>query len=155
MIINIHGGPEGQSQPVFQGRNNYYLNELGVAIIYPNVRGSTGYGKTFVAMDNGMKREDSVKDIGAFLDWIATQPQLDPERIMVTGGSYGGYMTLACATHFNDRLRCSLDVVGISHFRTFLQNTESYRRDLRQSNTGTNVTRRCRHSLRRSLHSTM
>ncbi len=93
MIINIHGGPEGQSQPVFQGRNNYYLNELGVAIIYPNVRGSTGYGKTFVAMDNGMKREDSVKDIGALLDWIATQPQLDPDRIMVTGGSYGGYMT--------------------------------------------------------------
>lgn len=132
VIINIHGGPEGQSQPVFQGRNNYFLNELGVAIIYPNVRGSTGYGKTFVAMDNGMKREDSVKDIGALLDWIATQPQLDPDRIMVTGGSYGGYMTLACATHFNDRLRCSLDVVGISHFRTFLQNTESYRRDLRR-----------------------
>ncbi|MBM4075143.1 MAG: S9 family peptidase, partial [Planctomycetes bacterium] len=132
VIINIHGGPEGQSQPVFQGRYNYFLNELGVAIIYPNVRGSTGYGKTFVAMDNGMKREDSVKDIGALLDWIAIQPQLDPDRIMVTGGSYGGYMTLACATHYNDRLRCSLDVVGISHFRTFLQNTESYRRDLRR-----------------------
>ena len=132
VIINIHGGPEGQSQPVFQGRNNYFLNELGVAIIYPNVRGSTGYGKTYVAMDNGMKREDSVKDIGALLDWIGTQPQLDADRIMVTGGSYGGYMTLACATHFNDRLRCSLDVVGISHFGTFLKNTESYRRDLRR-----------------------
>lgn len=132
VIINIHGGPEGQSQPVFQGRNNYFLNELGVAIIYPNVRGSTGYGKTFVAMDNGMKREDSVKDIGALLDWIKTQPQLDADRVMVTGGSYGGYMTLACATHFNDRLRCSLDVVGISHFGTFLKNTESYRRDLRR-----------------------
>ena len=132
VIINIHGGPEGQSQPVFQGRNNYFLNELGVAIIYPNVRGSTGYGKTYVAMDNGMKREDSVKDIGALLDWIETQPQLDADRVMVTGGSYGGYMTLACATHFNDRLRCSLDVVGISHFGTFLKNTESYRRDLRR-----------------------
>ncbi len=132
VIINIHGGPEGQSQPVFQGRNNYFLNELGVAIIYPNVRGSTGYGKTYVAMDNGMKREDSVKDIGALLDWIATQTQLDADRVMVTGGSYGGYMTLACATHFNDRLRCSLDVVGISHFGTFLKNTESYRRDLRR-----------------------
>ncbi len=132
VIINIHGGPEGQSQPVFQGRNNYFLNELGVAIIYPNVRGSTGYGKTYVAMDNGMKREDSVKDIGALLDWIGTQPQLDADRVMVTGGSYGGYMTLACATHFNDRLRCSLDVVGISHFGTFLKNTESYRRDLRR-----------------------
>lgn len=132
VIINIHGGPEGQSLPVFQGRNNYYMNELGVTMIYPNVRGSTGYGKTYVAMDNGMKREDSVKDIGALLDWIATQPDLDADRVMVTGGSYGGYMTLACATHFNERLRCSLDVVGISHFATFLKNTESYRRDLRR-----------------------
>ncbi len=132
VIINIHGGPEGQSQPIFQGRNNYYMNELGVAMIYPNVRGSSGYGKTYVAMDNGMKREDSVKDIGALLDWINTQPQLDADRIMVTGGSYGGYMTLACATHYNDRLRCALDVVGISHFGTFLKNTESYRRDLRR-----------------------
>ncbi len=132
VIINIHGGPEGQSQPIFQGRNNFYLNELGVSIIYPNVRGSTGYGKTFVAMDNALKRLDSVKDIGALLDWIATQPDLDAERVMVTGGSYGGYMTLAVATTYNERIRCSLDVVGISHFATFLKNTESYRRDLRR-----------------------
>lgn len=132
VIINIHGGPEGQSRPVFQGRNNFFLNELGVCILYPNVRGSSGYGKTFVALDNGFKREDSVKDIGALLDWIATQPDLDAEQIMVTGGSYGGFMTLACATHYNDRIRCSLDVVGISHFGTFLKNTESYRRDLRR-----------------------
>lgn len=132
VIIDIHGGPEGQSRPIFQGRKNYFLNELGVAIIYPNVRGSTGYGKTFVALDNGLKREDSVKDIGALLDWIAKQPDLDARRVMVTGGSYGGYMTLACATHYNDRLRCALDIVGISHFGTFLKNTESYRRDLRR-----------------------
>ncbi|MFM7564391.1 MAG: prolyl oligopeptidase family serine peptidase, partial [Planctomycetota bacterium] len=95
VIINIHGGPEGQSRPTFQGRNNFYMNELGVAMIYPNVRGSTGYGKTFVKLDNGILREDSVKDIGALLDWVATQPELDPTRVMVTGGSYGGYMTLA------------------------------------------------------------
>jgi dipeptidyl aminopeptidase/acylaminoacyl peptidase len=132
VIINIHGGPEGQSRPTFMGRNNYYMNELGVAMIFPNVRGSTGYGKTFVTLDNGVKREDSVKDIGALLDWIATQPDLDSERVMVTGGSYGGYMTLAVATNYNDRIRCSLDVVGISHFATFLKNTESYRRDLRR-----------------------
>ena len=132
VIINIHGGPEGQSLPVFVGRNNYFLNELGVAIIFPNVRGSTGYGKTFVALDNGPKREDSVKDIGALLDWIAQQPDLDASRVMVTGGSYGGYMTLACAVHYSDRLRCALDVVGISNFITFLTNTESYRRDLRR-----------------------
>jgi dipeptidyl aminopeptidase/acylaminoacyl peptidase len=132
VLINIHGGPEGQSRPGFVGRTNYYLNELGVAVIYPNVRGSTGYGKSFVKLDNGMKREDSVKDIGALLDWVARQPELDASRVMVTGGSYGGYMTLAVATNYNDRICCALDVVGVSHFGTFLQNTESYRRDLRR-----------------------
>jgi dipeptidyl aminopeptidase/acylaminoacyl peptidase len=132
VLINIHGGPEGQSRPGFQGRTNYFLNELGVAVIYPNVRGSTGYGKTFVKLDNGVRREDSVKDVGALLDWIARQPELDAARVMVTGGSYGGYMTLAVATTYNDRICCSLDVVGISNFTTFLENTESYRRDLRR-----------------------
>lgn len=132
VIINIHGGPEGQSQPVFIGRNNYFLNELGISIIYPNVRGSVGFGKTFTDLDNGMNREASVKDIGALLDWIKESPDLDENRIMVTGGSYGGYMTLAVAFHYNDRIRCALDVVGISHFTTFLKNTEDYRRDLRR-----------------------
>ncbi len=132
VIINIHGGPEGQSRPTSLGRNNYFVNELGSAMIFPNVRGSSGYGKTFVALDNGMKREDSVKDIGALFDWIKQQPDLDADRVMVTGGSYGGYMTLATATNYNDRIRCSLDVVGISHFGTFLKNTEAYRRDLRR-----------------------
>ncbi len=132
VIINIHGGPEGQSRPFFLGRTNYFLNEQGVAVIYPNVRGSTGYGKTFVRLDNGLKRMDSVRDIGALLDWIAKQPELDADRVMVTGGSYGGFMTLAVATTYNDRIACSLDVVGISNFNTFLKNTESYRRDLRR-----------------------
>src|SRR5215210_2671188 len=132
VIINIHGGPEGQARPTFIGRNNYYLNELGISVIYPNVRGSTGYGKTFTDLDNGMKREESVRDIGTLIDWIATQPGLDASRIMITGGSYGGYMTLASATHYNDKIRCSIDIVGISNFNTFLKNTESYRRDLRR-----------------------
>ena len=132
VIINIHGGPEGQATPGPQGRSSYYINDLGVAVIYPNVRGSSGFGKTFLTLDNGFKREDSVKDIGALLDWIAAQPDLDKDRIMVTGGSYGGYMTLAVATHYNDRIRASLDVVGISNFNTFLKNTETYRRDLRR-----------------------
>ncbi|MBK9196524.1 MAG: S9 family peptidase [Flavobacteriales bacterium] len=132
VVINIHGGPEGQFRPSFMGRNNYFMNEMGVAMIFPNVRGSSGYGKTFLDLDNGFDRENSVKDIGALLDWIAQQPDLDADRIMVTGGSYGGYMTLAVAFHFNDRIRCSLDVVGISHFSTFLKNTEDYRRDLRR-----------------------
>ena len=132
VIISIHGGPEAQSRPVFVGRSNYYLNDLGISIIYPNVRGSTGYGKTFTDLDNGIKREESVKDIGALLDWIAQQPDLDKDRVMVTGGSYGGYMTLAVASHYNDKIRCALDVVGISNFNTFLKSTESYRRDLRR-----------------------
>lgn len=131
-IINIHGGPEAQFRPAYLGRNNYLINELGCSIIFPNVRGSAGYGKTFVKLDNGFQREDSYKDISALLDWIKTQPNLDADRVMVTGGSYGGFMTLAVATNYAERIRCALDVVGISHLATFLKNTESYRRDLRR-----------------------
>ena len=132
VIINIHGGPESQSRPIFQARNNFYTAELGVAVLHPNVRGSTGYGKTFLALDNGFKREDTVRDIGALIDWIKRDPNLDPARVAVAGGSYGGYMSLACMTHFSDRLRCGVDVVGISSFLTFLKNTQDYRRDLRR-----------------------
>jgi dipeptidyl aminopeptidase/acylaminoacyl peptidase len=132
VIVDIHGGPEGQALPGFQGRQTYFLADLGVALIEPNVRGSTGYGKSFTKLDNGMRRLDSVRDIGALLDWIAGQPDLDADRVMVTGGSYGGYMTLAVATMYDRRIRSSLDVVGISNFITFLTNTESYRRDLRR-----------------------
>jgi len=132
VIISIHGGPEGQERPEFLGRWNFYANELGIAMICPNVRGSTGFGKSFVRLDNDYLREDSVKDIGALLDWVRTRTDLDADRIMVTGGSYGGYMTLAVATHYSDRIRCALDVVGISNFVTFLERTESYRRDLRR-----------------------
>jgi dipeptidyl aminopeptidase/acylaminoacyl peptidase len=132
VLISIHGGPEGQAQFGFLGRNNYFVEEMGIAVIQPNVRGSSGYGKTFIALDNGFKREDSVKDIGALLDWIAKQPNLDASRVVVTGGSYGGYMSLAVSTHYADRIAGAIDVVGISHFVTFLHNTESYRRDLRR-----------------------
>ncbi|WP_343626857.1 S9 family peptidase [Roseateles puraquae] len=132
VLISIHGGPESQATVGFLGRSAYFVQELGMALIQPNVRGSSGYGKSFLAMDNGFKREDSVKDIGALLDWIATQPDLDASRVLVTGGSYGGYMTLAVSTHYADRIAGSIDVVGISHFVTFLNNTESYRRDLRR-----------------------
>lgn len=132
VVINIHGGPEAQSRPGFLGRINYFINELGVAILFPNVRGSTGYGKTFSQLDNGFKREDTYKDIGALLDWIGQQPDLDAKKIMVTGGSYGGHMTLAVATRYSDRIACSIDIVGISNLVTFLEHTESYRRDLRR-----------------------
>jgi len=132
VLVDIHGGPEGQSQPVFLGRNNYLLNEMGIALIFPNVRGSTGYGKTFTLLDNGFKREDTYKDINALFDWIATQPNLDSDRIAVMGGSYGGHMTLAVSTFYSDRIRCSVDIVGISNLVTFLEHTEAYRRDLRR-----------------------
>jgi dipeptidyl aminopeptidase/acylaminoacyl peptidase len=132
VIIDIHGGPEVQYRPGFIGRTNYYINELGVAVIYPNVRGSSGFGKSFLKLDDGMKREDSVKDIGALLDWIGEQPDLDAGRVLVTGGSYGGYMALASAVHFSDRIAGAASVVGISNIVTFLERTESYRRDLRR-----------------------
>ena len=132
VIINIHGGPEGQYRPGFLARNNYYLNELGVAILFPNVRGSSGYGKSFLAADNGLLREGSYKDINALLDWIATQPDLDSSRVLVTGGSYGGFMTLAVATNYNDRICCSVDIVGPSNFVSFLEHTSGYRQDLRR-----------------------
>jgi dipeptidyl aminopeptidase/acylaminoacyl peptidase len=132
VLIQIHGGPEAQARPGFIGRWNYYVNELGLALIEPNVRGSLGFGKTFVSLDNGMQREDSVRDIGALLDWIAAQPDLDPRRVVVAGGSYGGYMSLAVATHYPDRIAGTIDVVGIANFVTFLERTESYRRDLRR-----------------------
>ncbi len=132
VVIQIHGGPEGQFTPGFSWLPQYLANEMGIALIAPNVRGSTGYGKTYVTLDNGLKREESVQDIGKLLDWIARQPELDATRVMVYGGSYGGYMTLASLTHFNDRLRGGIDVVGISNWITFLEKTEAYRRDLRR-----------------------
>jgi len=136
VIINIHGGPEGQARPSFIGRNNYFVSELGVAMIYPNVRGSSGFGKTYLKLDNGALREDSVRDIGALIEWIKQQPYLDGSRIMVMGGSYGGYMTLACAFRYADRIASAVDVVGISNFVSFLEHTESYRRDLRRAEYG-------------------
>ena len=132
VIVSIHGGPEGQSRPGFSSTFQYWVNELGCAVLDPNVRGSTGYGKSYLALDNGVKREHSVRDIGALLDWIDRQPDLDAKRVAVIGGSYGGYMSLASLATYPDRFRCGVDVVGISNFVTFLEKTESYRRDLRR-----------------------
>jgi dipeptidyl aminopeptidase/acylaminoacyl peptidase len=132
VLIEIHGGPEGQSRPAFLGSDNYFLNEMGIAILQPNVRGSTGYGKAFTKLDNGFLRDGTYKDINALIDWIATQPDLDAGRIAVTGGSYGGHMTLAISTFYSNRICCSIDIVGPSNLVTFLENTEAYRRDLRR-----------------------
>ncbi|MEQ1439484.1 prolyl oligopeptidase family serine peptidase [Fontimonas sp. SYSU GA230001] len=136
VIISIHGGPESQALPAFNAHTQFLVNELGVAVLVPNVRGSAGYGKTYLSLDNAEKREDSVKDIGALLDWVALQPDLDATRVGVSGGSYGGYMVLASLMHYGERIRAGIDVVGISDFTTFLTNTESYRRDLRRAEYG-------------------
>ncbi len=132
VVVYIHGGPESQFIPYFSSTFQYFLRELGVAVVAPNVRGSAGYGKSYLKLDNGFKREDSVKDIGALLDWIESQPDLDSERVAVMGGSYGGYMVLASLVHYSDRIKAGIDSVGISNFVTFLENTKDYRRDLRR-----------------------
>lgn len=136
VVIQIHGGPEGQELPSFSARRQAWVNELGAAVIIPNVRGSSGYGKTYLSLDNAEKREDSVKDIGALLDWVEQQPDLDSSRVAVVGQSYGGYMALAVAAHYNPRLVGVIDLYGISDFATFLENTEGYRRDLRRAEYG-------------------
>jgi dipeptidyl aminopeptidase/acylaminoacyl peptidase len=132
VIISIHGGPEAQERPGFRPVDQYWANELGAAVITPNVRGSRGYGRNYLALDNGMKRQDSVKDIGALLDWIATRPELDAKRVVVNGGSYGGFMTLSVYATYGDRIAGAYDVVGMSNLVTFLEHTEEYRRDLRR-----------------------
>jgi len=136
VLVNIHGGPEVQARPTFHPTTQYLVSERGVAVIFPNVRGSAGYGKTYLSLDDGMRREDAVTDIGSLLDWIAAQPELDAERVGVVGGSYGGYMVLASLVHFPERIVAGLSVVGISSFITFLENTADYRRDLRRAEYG-------------------
>ncbi len=136
VVIDIHGGPESQYRPVFSGRTQYLVTELGYAVIAPNVRGSSGYGKSFLLLDNGPLREDSVKDIGAVLDFIGRQNILEPTRVAVSGGSYGGFMVLASLAMFGERIRAGVDVVGIANFISFLENTSPYRQDLRRAEYG-------------------
>ena len=136
VIIDIHGGPDDQARPDFNGADNYFINELGVAKIYPNVRGSTGYGKTFLKLDNGFKREDATKDIGALLDWIKAQPTLDSERVLVTGVSYGGYVALSVAANYADRIRAAESISGPTNLVTFNEHTEDWRRDRRREEYG-------------------
>jgi dipeptidyl aminopeptidase/acylaminoacyl peptidase len=136
VLIDIHGGPESQSVPAFSAFTQFLVQEMGFVVIQPNVRGSSGYGRTFLDLDNGEDREDSVKDIGALIVWIGAQRDLDAKKVFVSGGSYGGYMALAALVNFGDRLRGGVDVVGISNFVTFLQSTSEYRRNLRRAEYG-------------------
>lgn len=133
LLVDVHGGPEGQSVASFRGRSNYYLNELGIGLFYPNVRGSTGYGKKFVSLDNGpFKREDSVRDMAALIDAVRANPRVDTAKVGLTGGSYGGYMCYAAAVQLKEKLRATQCTVAISNFVSFLENTNPYRRDLRR-----------------------
>ncbi len=136
VIIDIHGGPVDQYRPGFGYDDNFFINELGVARIYPNVRGSSGYGKTFLNLDDGLKREDATKDIGALLDWIKTQPDLDPERVMVYGSSHGGYVALSVAVNYGDRIRGVISDSGQSNLATFIERTEGWRRDVQRPEFG-------------------
>jgi dipeptidyl aminopeptidase/acylaminoacyl peptidase len=150
VLIDIHGGPESQAVPSWNPFTQFLVREMGFVVIMPNVRGSTGYGKAYMNLDNGEDREDSVKDIGALLVWIGLQKDLDAKRVFVSGGSYGGYMSLASMVNFGDRLRGGIDVVGISSFVTFLENTSAYRRDLRRAEYGDERLPRMRAYLQRA-----
>lgn len=136
VVVVFHGGPEAQSLPTFSNFTQYLATELGMAVLVPNVRGSDGYGKAYRAMDDGVKREQSLADIGATLDFIASRQDLDASRVGVYGGSYGGYMTLASVAFYPERIKAAVDVVGISSLGSFLQNTQAYRRDLRRAEYG-------------------
>jgi len=149
VVIDIHGGPEGQVRPGFNPNVQYITSQTGAVVIQPNVRGSSGYGKLYMTLDNGVKREDSVRDIGALIDWIGEQPDLDSNRIVVRGGSYGGYMVLASLTHYSDRLAGGMEAFGISDFLSFLENTGAYRRDLRRPEYGDERVPEVREVLRR------
>jgi dipeptidyl aminopeptidase/acylaminoacyl peptidase len=136
VVIDIHGGPESQYRPGWSAFTQYLVGELGFIVVAPNVRGSSGYGRSFLALDDGKLREDSVRDIGSLLVWIGLQPDMNRERVAVMGGSYGGYMALASLITYGDRLAGGIDQVGISNFVTFLTNTSAYRRDLRRAEYG-------------------
>jgi dipeptidyl aminopeptidase/acylaminoacyl peptidase len=136
VVIALHGGPEIQYRPIYSSAFHYWVNELGVAVIAPNVRGSSGYGREFLALDNGALRENSVRDVGALLDWIATQPDLDRARVAVYGASYGGYLALSSLAQYNDRLAGGVSIVGIANLHSFLESTSDNRRNLRREEYG-------------------
>jgi dipeptidyl aminopeptidase/acylaminoacyl peptidase len=136
VLMVLHGGPESQMRPSFSPWFQFLVNELGYAVVAPNVRGSSGYGKTYMALDNGMLREDAVKDVGALLVWISLQPGFDSKNVVVSGGSYGGYLSLATMVNYSDRLKGGVDVAGIGDFVTFLTNTAPYRQNQRRAEYG-------------------
>jgi dipeptidyl aminopeptidase/acylaminoacyl peptidase len=135
VVVDIHGGPESQRRPSFSGLTQYFLSR-GYAVFEPNVRGSTGYGKAYTHLDDVEKRMDAVADIEAAADWLDAHPDVDGDRLVAMGGSYGGFVVLAALTTYPDRFAAGVDVVGIANFVTFLENTGSWRRKLRAAEYG-------------------
>ena len=136
VLVNIHGGPDDKERTRWQGRSNYLLNEMGIAIVFPNVRGSLGFGRKFAQMDDGRGREGAIKDIGALLDWIGTRQDLDRSRVMLTGASYGGWLALEAGIHYNDRIRGIIAGAGITDFTTYLETTDAARQGNRRQEFG-------------------
>jgi dipeptidyl aminopeptidase/acylaminoacyl peptidase len=149
VLIALHGGPEAQARPTWDAFTQYLVNELGYAVVMPNVRGSSGYGRSFLSLDDQLLREDAVRDVGSLLVWIGLQGELDRNRVVVMGESYGGYMALASLAHYGDRLAGGIDVAGISNFVTFLESTSPWRRDLRRAEFGDERTPAMRSFLQR------
>jgi dipeptidyl aminopeptidase/acylaminoacyl peptidase len=136
VLIVLHGGPKSQFRPAFDPWLQYVVNELGYAVVAPNVRGSSGYGKTYLALDKGELREDAVKDVGALLVWLGLQTAFDSKHVVVSGESYGGYLTLATLVNFGERLRGGVDLAGIPDFVSYLTNTAPYAQQQRRAEYG-------------------
>lgn len=141
VIIAIHGGPESQARPDLSGLFQYWLYN-GYAILEPNVRGSAGFGRSYLALDNVQKRMDSVKDIEYAAKWLSARKDIDKTKIVLYGGSYGGFMVLSGLTTYPDLFAAGIDVVGISNFVSFLENTGKYRKALREAEYGSLATDR-------------
>jgi dipeptidyl aminopeptidase/acylaminoacyl peptidase len=136
VVVNIHGGPDLRERMRWQGRSNNVLNEVGAVVIYPNVRGSSGFGRRFQQLDDGRLRGNAVKDIGALLDWIATRPELDKNRVVLLGVSSGGWLALEAGIAYNDRIRGVVEGAGITNFVTFLEGTDPARQENRRREYG-------------------
>lgn len=127
VILSVHGGPEDQEQPYYTAYYQYFVSR-GYAVLTPNVRGSNGYGKGYLALDNGSKRWDALKDLAAAADWIASQPALSSRKIAIFGASYGGFAVLAMLAHYPDRFAAGIDLYGPADLKSFLATTAPYRR---------------------------
>jgi dipeptidyl aminopeptidase/acylaminoacyl peptidase len=136
VLIMLHGGPESQFRPSFDPWIEYVVNELGFAVVAPNARGSSGYGKSYLALDNGMLRDDTVKDLGALIVWLGSQGAFDAKHVVVAGGSYGGYLALAALVNYSDRLIGGVDLAGITDFISYLTDTARYRQNQRRAEFG-------------------